>query len=315
MQTIALDQNHWIYLARAYHGKPGGAQADILNALSAAVRSGGIRLPLSFLHLVELLRHETQERRIRLAEVFDLLAAGWFMATWPYVLPLEIDRAVAQALGSPPPPHPEVIGRGFLFGMAPRECLELGRHLKRGNLEKIERIASLPGAILDLVASSDEVNRTAQNTSIAQRNTADAASLDQGRHSLRGESKDLRHRVKLANYTLLFQDQLAQSLGRYGIAFRDFCSRGVEFLVDFWSRIPSLHVDCELSLYRDRQWSRAVHPNDFADIGHLVLSIPYCSVVVTERFWARAIQETGLAARYGIAVCSTLDELKSLLAA
>jgi hypothetical protein len=72
-------------------------------------------------------------------------------------------------------------------------------------------------------------------------------------------------------------------------------------------------VDCELTLYRDRQWPRKVQANDVGDIGHLALAVPYCDVVVVERFWARALQETGLAEKYRVAVCADLAELSTLL--
>lgn len=315
MRSIALDQNHWIYLARTYHGKQRGAPGEILDRLLAAVRTGEARVPLSFLHLVEVLKHEKAGRRNRLAEVFDALADGWFFATWGYVLPQEIDRAVAQMLGATPPPPPEAIGRGFLFGLSPEARASLEQHLRPGSFEKIERIAALPGAVLDLISSSKPVERAIQNASIARRNFADVTGAENARRLVRTESRELRHRVQLANYTLHFQDKLARSLAHHGVSLQDFCSRGVEFLVDFWSRIPSLHVDCELSLYRDRQWSRPVQPNDFADLGYMVLAIPYCSVVVAERFWARAASETKVASRYGTTVLPRLVDLQNVLAA
>jgi hypothetical protein len=50
------------------------------------------------MHFIELLKAERPERRIRLAEVFDLFSAGWYICTWSYALPFEISRAVAIAL-------------------------------------------------------------------------------------------------------------------------------------------------------------------------------------------------------------------------
>jgi hypothetical protein len=73
--------------------------------------------------------------------------------------------------------------------------------------------------------------------------------------------------------------------------------------------VPSLDVEMHLTLYRDRQWTRSVEPNDFADIGQLVLGIPYCSIVVTERFWTHAAQSTNLTKRYGAKVLASLDDL------
>lgn len=316
-RTILLDQNHWIYLAKAYWGKPHKpAHAVLPELLAAAVSSGAVRLPLSFMHFVELLKAERPERRIRLAEVFDLFSAGWYVCTWSYALPFEIALAVAVTLEceSVPPPPPPIIGRGHLYGMSSAERLRLSSELKPGTLEKLERLASLPGAILDLIASSTEANRNHQNSAIASRTASDVALVEQTRRDLRSQSGDIRRRVKYAKYTLHLQDQLTAAVAQHGLSLQEFCSRGVTFLTSFWSTIPSVDVDCELSLYRDRQWSRPVDPNDFADLGHLVLGIPYCSDVVTERFWARAIKETGLATKYRTAIHTDLAQLKDILA-
>lgn len=314
-RTILLDQNHWIYLARAYWGRPHKpAHEGLPELLAAAVNSGAVRLPLSFLHFVELLKAERPERRIRLAEVFDLFSAGWYVCAWSYALPFEIARAVAIALECEPvPPPPPIIGRGHLYGMSPAGRLQLSSHLKPGTLEKLERLASLPGAILDLIASATDENRNHQNSAIASRAASDVASVEQARRDLRLQSGDIRRRVKYANYTLHLQDQLTAALAQHGLSLQEFCSRGVTFLTSFWSTIPSVDVDCELTLYRDRQWSRPVDPNDFADLGQLVLGIPYCSDMVTEHFWARAIKETGLATKYRTAVHTDLAQLRAVL--
>lgn len=88
---------------------------------------------------------------------------------------------------------------------------------------------------------------------------------------------------------------------------------GLPRLIDFWSHVPSLDVDCELTIYRDRQWSRRVDRNDFSDIGHLAMAIPYCKAAVVERFWSRALDETGLGAKYGTAAYSDIADLCSSL--
>lgn len=312
---IFLDQNHWIYLARAYQGNPKEPEhRDLAQRLLAAVECGDIRLPISSLHLIELMRAEAPERRIRLAEVFERFGQGWFTAAWSNVLPAEIDRGVAIAVGQRPlPPVPEVFGRGFMFGLPPviRKEMESQRSGERLNL--LEQIAALPGAVLDLVTFQSEEGRGRQNKSIVGLNQEDAASVEESRGQFRQHSKAMHRRAKLARYTYDFQDQIATSLARSGVSLESFLSRGVEFLTEFWFKIPSLHVDCELTLYRDRQWSRNVDPNDFADIGHLVLNVPYCSAVVVERFWARALSETRLAKTYGTNVYSNLAGLSAII--
>lgn len=160
----------------------------------------------------------------------------------------------------------------------------------------------------------NEVGRNRQNESIAGLNQRDAASIEDSRGKFRQVSKVMHRRSKLARYTYDFQDQITTSLAASGFSLEQFLSRGVAFLTEFWSRVPSLHMDCELTLYRDRQWSREIQPNDFVDLSHLVLGVPYCSVIVVDKFWARALGETGLAKSYGTSVYDNLTGLNAVIA-
>jgi hypothetical protein len=273
VRYILLDQNHWIYLARAYQGTPKEpCHHELAFQLLDLVERGDVRLPISMAHLIELMRAEAPERRLRLAEVFERFGQGWFTAAWSKVLPDEINRGVAIALGkSTIPPPPEVFGPGFMFGTSPGIRNDLELRWSGNDLQSFEQIAALPGAILDLVTFPNEDGRNHQNKTIAELNRRNAASIEKARKEFRQSSRTLHRRAKLARYTYDFQSQLNKALSGSGISLENFLSRGIKFLVDFWALVPSLHVDCELTVYRDRQWSRSVDPNDFADIGHLVL--------------------------------------------
>ena len=62
---------------------------------------------------------------------------------------------------------------------------------------------------------------------------------------------------------------------------------GRKGLSRFWSDIPSINADSELTAYRDRQWSRQIQPNDVRDLAQLAIAVPYCDAVVVEKFWKR----------------------------
>jgi hypothetical protein len=314
---VFLDQNHWIYLARAYRGKPHRpAHKDLLAPLLAAVNRDELRLPINYLHLIELARESRDRRRIDLGAIFELFARGWHVAAWSHILPRELDRAVARVLElATIPPLPEVFGRGLFFGLPPSSREQLRHEFGPSAFAQLERIAGLPGAILDVVSSPDEENRHKQNASIAARAVKDTEAIEKDRQASRSESREVLRRVKMAEYIRSFHEQLGASLSSVGHNLDSFFSRGPEFAVRFWSEVPSLHVDCELTLYRDRQWSRAVEPNDIIDIAHIALTVPYCAAVVVERFWARALKETGVAQKYGTAVCTDLEELRAFTSA
>jgi hypothetical protein len=180
-------------------------------------------------------------------------------------------------------------------------------------MNKLGWLASQPGALFDLLTHPNEPNRVRQKQFISEVGYENALAAENLRAVRKLYAKDMHRRAQFAGYTYEFHDQIRTVLTSIGRTVDDFISLGVDGLVQFWSLVPSLDVDCELTLYRDRQWSRKIPANDVRDIGHLALAIPYSDVVAVERFWAGALEETGLAEKYQFAVCSDLTELSSLL--
>jgi len=162
---------------------------------------------------------------------------------------------------------------------------------------------------LDLLAFPNELGRLHVKEETIKSCGLDAAAAEQLRQHRKSASKVLQRRAQYVGYTYEYQSQIANELRSLGKTLDDFFLLGQQGLEDFWARVPSLDTDCQLTLYRDRQWPRPVQPNDIPDLGHLALAIPYCNVIVVERFWARAIQETGLAEKYGTVICADLGDL------
>jgi len=315
VKHVYLDQNQWIYLAKDYWGKPHKQQhAGISQWFLKMVNSDRIRLPLSTIHFIEHLRADSSDRRQRLAKVFDLFSHRWYMASWSLILPVEIRQAVSKTFGGHQIGTPlQVFGRGFLFGLGQTERELLRESRIDSDLEFLEQIVSLPGAILDLLTFSNEPRRKEQNQKILELNNTNANAAEKSRQTKRHNPLEVHRRIKYAEYTLHRQDLLIPALAAVGRTPDDFLSLGRERLMSFWASVPSLDVDCELTLYRDRQWSRQIQANDFGDIWHLALALPYCDVVVTERFWTRAAMDTKVDQKYGTVVCSDLAEVIDLV--
>ncbi len=306
-----LDQNHWIYLAKDYWGKPHKpAHKGLAANLFEAVRSDRVRLPLSNVHFIEHLRAASGPRRQRLARVFDRFSGGWHMASWSCVLPVEIHRVVAHFFGERSSmPQPQIFGKGFLFGLGPKQRELLLRDRTEEQLDLLGSIATFPGAIFDLLTFPNEVGRKRQNEKVTDLDCAHAAAAEQLRSARKSDAIEMHRRAQYVGYTSHHQDLIVPALAAIGRTFEEFLNLMLEGLTAFWSHVPSLDVDCELTLYRDRQWSRSVDPNDMRDIAYLALAMPYCDLVVTERFWARAAEETGLTEKYSTVVCADLTEL------
>ncbi len=312
---IFLDQNHWIYLAKAFWGRPHKpAHKSVAEDLLSRVDRDEVRLPLGVIHLIEHLRAEEPGRRERLAEVFERFSRRWFIAAWNDILPIEISRAVSQTFGSSEmPPPPETLGRGFLFGVGPRGRSEFPAHWSDLDLKRLSWFAAQPEALFDLLTFPNEPGRIRQKQHISELGRPNAQAAESVRAVRKPYDKVVHRRAQLAGYTYDLQHYITAALTAIGKTFEDFLGLGLDGLMEFWFRVPSLDVDCELTLYRDRQWSRAIKSNDVSDIGHLVTAIPYCDAVVVERFWARVTEETGLREKYRVEVFSDLTEVARVL--
>ena len=135
VRHLYLDQNKWIDLARAYHGRPGGARfRDALDTVDRLVCEGYLRVPLSSAHVMETARRGDRASRRRLAEVMIALSRGWVIAP-TYTLTRGLAGHVAQSVfvDDPPAPQPLPFGRGIEFAFG-NEFLASGRDLARADL-------------------------------------------------------------------------------------------------------------------------------------------------------------------------------------
>ena len=76
---------------------------------------------------------------------------------------------------------------------------------------------------------------------------------------------------------------------------------------------PSIDAWLTLAVWRDFDWDRAVTGNDFRDQAFLSVAVPYCDVVVTERYFGGLVERSGLAGRHGVRVLTRLEDLPALL--
>ncbi len=313
--TVFLDQNHWIYLAQSYWGSPHKpCHKEVADDLYNYILNGEARFPLNLLHLIEHTRNDSSKRRTRLAEVYERFSQSWFFTAWNDLISLEIERAVFKIFAPEIVFKPlEVVGRGYLFGINPK--VGEGWPALPSNLaiEFLKNITAQPGHLYKLLTFPNEDGRNRQKTYIKNLNDRNAKAVEDLRAIRHSYPIEMHRRAQYAGYTCDFQESINKALMKVGKVFDDFIALGVGGLSKFWQSVPSLDVDCEMTIYRDRQWSRKIASNDVGDIQYLVSAVPYCKAVVVERFWAHAIEQTRLANKYGVAVFTDIRELANWL--
>jgi len=92
------------------------------------------------------------------------------------------------------------------------------------------------------------------------------------------------------------------------VTLSDFLGLGKERLMEFMSEVPTLDVEIEIATTRDDHWNRKVDPNDMVDISVLSVAVPYCDILVTEKFWAHVVKTKHLDEKYDTFVTYELSD-------
>jgi hypothetical protein len=108
-------------------------------------------------------------------------------------------------------------------------------------------------------------------------------------------------------------DRLPELLWRGGMRVESFLYKGPTWISAFVNDIPDLAVRVVLTLQTDRNGSRAWSPNDIHDLDGLSAAVPYCDVVVTEKYGCEVMNRSGLADRYHTRVIRNLNELEPIV--
>ena len=310
MTKIFLGQNHWIALAKAYHGKAEqSSHIDVLNRLYSEINSGEVILPLQISHLVEFSRNSNEDRRKRMAVVFEKFSKRWFFAPWSAILPYEFSLAIAKTFDMQKTlSKPQIFGKGVLFSVSEKlkkTLIDSGRIKFSINFH--EYIATFPGSLLDLLTFPNEKNRKAMLQGDRERREQYARKSEDSRDF--DDSIELTKRTIAAMYTYENQTEIKNKLLDAGLTFDEFIALGPQKMSDFFDNVPSFDVDRTLTIYRDRQKNRSVQGNDMNDIGYLAMALPYCDKIVVEKFWGHAIRTQKLDEKYNTVVLTDLSEL------
>jgi len=314
--SLYLDQNKWIDLARAYHGQPAGNRFQAaLDAVESGIAGEWLSVPLTSGRIIELARHGNRARRSRLAQVFVHLSRGTTLAP-VYSVIRSLARRAAQVLfvEDPPEPLPQVHGGGIEFAFG--DVLKLDRAFG-GDAEpadRLRRYLDSPEGLLDFLEQTYEDIRLAGTRSVTATAGRFADDVDSSRFRLRTDPFDVALKVYHARALIDLSGVIAEALARVDRKPADFLALGPAGAASFVRAIPPLRVEAFLGVTRDRHWDRRVAPNDSQDIGGLAVAIPYCDVVVSERFWADVAKRHRLDREYSTSVLRDTSEIPDVLA-
>lgn len=313
MLTVYLDQKDWIGLAKAtYRSDATENEQTVAATLQAFADANLVRFPVSEAHLMEAARIGKQEQRLKLASVFARFGRNWFLAGRQTRLPYEIECALAKVFDvSPPRPAFDAFAQDFLWAFGDYAFLAKLFDMPVERLRTISCFAGPTMGMLDYLAFDDDENRRAAVEQFSAGTKALVERIEHRRMRTRSESHDVRSRIYSALLFMDIQERLGvglHAIGRTHDDLRTLPDDRIAQIVDF---TPSFEIERCLALRAEREGSP--ESNDVMDIAALTAAIPYCDIVVTEKFWVHLARTTGIAAKFNTVMLSSLQELNAQL--
>ncbi|MGH3201329.1 MAG: hypothetical protein ACRDP5_04635 [Streptosporangiaceae bacterium] len=327
--SVYLDLNHWISLSKTRVGHPDGARyLPCLDILQQAMESGKVILPLGRAHYMEVSKIKDVRQRADIANTMAVLSGFTTLAARKHRLRCEVAQALHQHLGRPLlPERLRPFGRGFAFAVgvsdapAGRVRLMGGASAQRSPQYLAELAFVLNQAAEYLLlrgpAPGDLASMPEYDPSAGQI-IADARAYREQElfELLRTDPADKRRLGDIAHARGLYWElgpQLPELLAPAGLSVESFFYKGKEWITSFLDMIPALAVRTSLVMQTNKNGTRAWTRNDIYDIDALEAAVPYCDVVVTEKYACHVMNQSRLADRFATKVVSSLDDLTPIL--
>ncbi len=327
--SVYLDLNHWISLAKARVGRPDGARfAPCLELLTKAVDSGKVIVPLGLTHYTEVANITDVRQRADIANAMAVLSGFITLAGRKHRLRGEVAQALHQRLGRPGfPERLQPFGRGFAFalgvsdgpagrvrpvgGATPAMSAPYRAELEFRLNQAAEYLLLRGPAPEDLAVMPDydlsPVRAIAEARAAREQELFELLQIDPA---------DKRRLGDIAHARGLYWElgpQLPELLAPAGLSAESFFYKGKDWLTSFLGAVPALAVRTSLVMQTNKNGTRAWTRNDIYDIDALEAAVPYCDVVVTEKYACEVMNRDGLADRFSTKVIRRLDDLVPIL--
>jgi len=298
MKIVYLDQNKWIDLARAYHGRTTdrGYKA-VLDFAISEVQKGTVVFPLSAIHYMEIARIRDAKRRARLGTIMWEISAGNTIASYHAILVHELETALSRRF-----PHVrrrpfKLLSRGVAhaFGMdrpdyeipkpyrqqLPPEMVQGFERGAQAMMEKSALTGSGPGGV-----TMSPFGVTPQNHAFKQH-------LETLYSDITKLPREQWDDALVAISLLDIQGPLGEVLTNHGLTLAELTRGGKEALRSLAEDLPSRRAD--LQLHRQVLKNPTLKPKitDLEDWAGLGPATAYSDVVCCEKHFANLLLRDG----------------------
>ena len=327
---VYLDLKDWVALAKARLGRPEFAQDGLAYQIfRTATAAGQVIVPLSATTYQELSRISSLRQRTDLANVIAEISGFVAITGRSVATKHQVNTALAARFGGPEPAPLLPLGIGIQFATGdqrrlvlrgrddgpPGMPIALMREVEDGGRALLEYMMARgpePDDLAQLRAYGyrpEAVEQVEQDRLMREKQLA--TMLRDGTTS-RDRLGDLVH----ARYLFWeLRDQLRIGLDQRGIDINEFFANDKDWLTAFLDDVPSAAITMTLTEKGFRNADKKWKGNDLRDADAMSAAIPYCDVVLTDKYAAAQLARSPAVARLGTLVLRSLRELNERLPA
>jgi hypothetical protein len=325
---VYLDLKDWVALAKARLGRPEFPHDQAAyEALQAAVTTGQVIVPLSATTYEELSRIASLRQRTDLANVIAEISGFVTITGRSVAMRYQVLKALADRYGGPEPPLLRPLGIGIQFAAADGRRLVLrGKDGAAPGLPEtvVRGIESVSRALTEyMMARGPEpddlpaLRASGYRPEVVLQVEQDRLKREQQLAAMLRDGTASRSRLgDLVHARYLFWEidsHLRAGLKHLGIDIDDFFANGKDWLTAFLDDIPAAAVTITLAEKGHRNLDKEWKGNDLRDADAMSAAIPYCDVVLTDKYAAAQLAKSPAAARLGTIVLPRLRDLSERL--
>lgn len=304
-KVIYLDQNKWIQLSRIYYGKE-NENKDILDLVLKKSETGEWIFPLSIIHFFETTTRLQKEQKNKLAKFMGAVSRNWTI----YPFGINKKEELYSNMKKDNKYCPIKYNPGAMFGKlidVEKELKEIDKDISKGILNDINELLTQFNFFLynvELKNGKEVVSKLEQDNMFYAKCYSELREAD-NRANI---SEDVKLEVL---FMQCFEAEYKDLLNAINIS--DYQKKKIAYQM-FKQKIPkSFFVNINLIYYSKlKNKQRANDKNDYKDIVSISQALPYCDVVITERYWSALIQEHKLNENYETIVSKDINILKSI---
>jgi hypothetical protein len=315
MPIISLDQNKWIELAKAWK-QPGKypQQYKLLEDIADAQKEAKVIFPLTTANIYETFKISDEKRRNDLALFQATLSQGIVFVGRHERLTQQATNYIRECYDFKPliRIEPSFLSDVHWEAFAGLHDPRLG--IKPHMAKLIERRCRQNpiGSLLEHFTGNQDSFRRKAVGDWSKGATALLSRLEKRRDKVKGEPKDMQHRIYSALLVLDDIGFLNECVNNSGVPFENIFEMGDKNVLGLVPAIPTYRIERDL-VVRLESHQRRLNENDLRDMQHFSTTIPYADCLISEKFFVNIAKQSKLDAAYNTRISTNIFDIREYI--